>query len=204
MAVTPHVLGLTSSPFRYPLTPSSNYLTKRFDLVNSAASVNITATQADDDTIAEIQEGLLTLGGRVYMTNITLAQQPYTLVIDTGSSDTWIASEAFQCQARTSRILLPQSSCGFGKLYNPDESATYVKIASHDFGVSYTDGEYLSGEMGTEELEIGGLETRQTIGVVERGWWLGDGISSGLMGLGYSTLASNVRDLNYTSVIFSL
>jgi hypothetical protein len=51
---------------------------------------------------------------------------------------------------------------------------------------------------------IGGLQTRQTIGVVEQGWWIGDQISSGLMGLAYPILASGHRDLNYTSVVFSL
>jgi hypothetical protein len=47
---------------------------------------------------------------------------------------------------------------------------------------------------------------RQTIGAVDRGYWQGDGISSGLMGLAYPALAEgvNTRELNYTSVVNTL
>ncbi|KAF2009435.1 acid protease [Aaosphaeria arxii CBS 175.79] len=138
------------------------------------------------------------------MTNVSLASQSYTLVIDTGSSDTWVASTRFRCLSPSTRRRLPQSSCGFGKLFNISDSPTFETIPTHDFSVQYTDGEYLLGEMGTEELEVGGWRTRQTIGVVERGWWIGDGLSSGLMGLAYPTLASGVNDLNYTSIAFTL
>lgn len=105
--------------------------------------------------------------------------------------------------------MLPQQRCGFGALYDRDASSTFASIPTHDFGVKYTDGEFLTGEMGTEELGIGGagddaLSVLQTIGMVERGWWMVDGMSSGLMGLAYPTLASNVGDLNYTSVVFSM
>lgn len=84
------------------------------------------------------------------------------------------------------------------------DSTTFEKIPERRFNVSYTDGEFLEGEMGTERFEIGGLVVRQTIGVVERGWWIGDGISSGLMGLAYPILASNNWVMNYTSAVFSL
>lgn len=69
--------------------------------------------------------------------------------------------------------------------------------------------------MGTDEFGIGGLSKgnkkaqvvfNQTIGIVNRGFWFGDGISSGLMGLSYPALARGVnsRQLNYTSVVFTL
>ncbi|KAF2117485.1 aspartic peptidase domain-containing protein, partial [Lophiotrema nucula] len=157
--------------------------------------------------VASIQQDLLTLGGRVYMTNITLGSsppKPYTLVIDTGSSDTWIASSAFQCLSKYTQKPLSQSACGFGDLYDEGESESWEGIPSHGFEVRYTDGEFLSGDLGIENLEIGGLTTRQTIGVVDSGWWIGDNISSGLMGLAYPILTSGHQDLNYTSVVFSL
>lgn len=143
------------------------------------------------------------------MTNVTLGGQQYTLVIDTGSSDTWIASSSFQCQTRIGHNSLPQDNCGFGVLYDEKDSLTYSTISTDAFSVRYTDGEFLQGEIGTEELGVGGeneneLKVRQTIGVAERGWWMGDDTSSGVIGLAYSTLASKSRDLNYTSVIFSL
>ncbi|KAL1610750.1 hypothetical protein SLS60_002420 [Paraconiothyrium brasiliense] len=160
---------------------------------------------------ASIEQPVDTLGGRVYMTNISLAGHPYTLIIDTGSSDTWIAASDFQCTSRVSHARLPQRNCGFGNLYDVVDSTTYNPIPGRGFGVKYSDGEYLTGNMGIEELSVGaidggkgGLTVNQTIGVVERGWWMGDGRSSGLMGLAYPTLASNYRDLNYTTVVGSL
>jgi hypothetical protein len=140
------------------------------------------------------------------MTNVTLAGKEYTLVIDTGSSDTWVVSESFQCLSKYSHAPLEQEDCGFGTLYDKQDSASFESIPTHTFGVKYTDGEFLIGEMGTEVLGFGegDLPIEQTIGVVESGWWSGDRISSGLMGLAYPTLASNSVDLNYTSVVFTL
>jgi hypothetical protein len=207
LPVTPHVLSLSASSFRYPHTSTSNYLTKRF---NAASPLNHTSVQnLSDNDVAELQNALITIAGRVYMTNITLASRPYTMVIDTGSSDTWIASTSFQCISQYTRRLLPQKECGFGRLYDEQQSKTLVPIPTHNFGVRYADGEFLSGTMATEVLGIGeggesALEVRQTIGIVERGWWIGDNTSSGLMGLAYPSLASNARDLNYTSFVFSL
>jgi aspergillopepsin I len=202
-SVTSHVLTLSTLPFHYPHKPSSNYLTKRF---HPAELTNLTRIEtADEDLpIAEVQQDLLTLGGRVYMTNITLGGVPFSLVIDTGSSDTWIAKTSFQCHARFTGEVIAQKVCGFGDLYDPSASSTFESISTHDFSVKYTDGEYLDGVLGTEELEIGGLYTRQTMGIVDSGFWIGDGISSGLMGLAYPVLASNSQRLNYTSIIFSL
>jgi len=142
----------------------------------------------------------------VYMANVTIGGSSYTLVIDTGSSDTWVASSSFACISRLTQTLLSQSACGFSTLYDQTLSPTYELGIKNGFGVNYTDGEFLSGDLGTEDLILGGLGIQQVIGVVEKGWWIGDGISSGLMGLAYSGLASgvDVGGLNYTGTIFSL
>ncbi|KAF1976734.1 hypothetical protein BU23DRAFT_596729 [Bimuria novae-zelandiae CBS 107.79] len=133
--------------------PSRQHLHRRCELSrrqtsNVASSIYPSSSSVTTDQIATVQQSLDTLGGRVCMTSITLASQPYTIIIDTGSSDTWVASSSFVCK---------------------------------------------------QDMAV-----RQTIGVVERGWWMGDCISSGLVGLAYATLASNYRDLNYTIVPFSL
>ncbi|KAF1953788.1 acid protease [Byssothecium circinans] len=208
IAVTKNVLPLVAASRPYPVIPSSKHLHKRRPFKTAILPLNTSSTASDDDTISKIQQDVLTLGGRVYMINVTLAGKPYTLVIDTGSSDTWIASSTFQCLSKLSRAPLPQEACGFGKLYDKEDSSTFASIPTHTFGVRYTDGEFLLGELGKEVLGVGDkgeeLKIEQTIGVVERGWWSGDEISSGLMGLAYSALASNARELNYTSVVFSL
>jgi hypothetical protein len=203
--VTNHVFPLVAAPHSHPMAPSTKYLHKR-RAISSVLSIH------DNDShsvTANTQQDLITLGGRVYMTNVSLAGREYTLVIDTGSSDTWIAASTFQCVSSTQQTHLQQKSCGFGTLYDIPDSTTFQQLKSRPFGVRYTDGEFLTGVMGTEKLGIGGpnedqLHVRQTIGVAQKGWWMGDGLSSGLMGLAYPTLASNVRSLNYTSVIWTL
>lgn len=159
--------------------------------------------------MADIQQDLITRGGRVYMTNITLAGHEYTAVIDTGSSDTWFPSSTFQCINPTLQAIVAQKRCGFGPLYDAKDSPSFLQITSHPFTVRYSDGEFMTGTMGIEDLGIGGvdedqLKVKQTIGVAETGWWMGDGLSSGLMGLAYPTLASNAEGLNYTSIIWTL
>ncbi|KAJ4298871.1 hypothetical protein N0V90_004114 [Kalmusia sp. IMI 367209] len=217
IAVTDYVLPLVGVPQPHPITPSSKHLHKRRSL--NGPKPNLDIPNEDEgyapDAIATVQQDVLTLGGRVYMTNITLANTSYTFIVDTGSSDTWIASSTFRCTSRLQQFPLPQRACGFGNLFNALASPTYGKFGGSVFGVQYTDGEYLVGEMGEDELIVGnggigakarseGLKFRQTIGVVKRGWWMGDGRSSGLMGLAYPTLASNVKALNYTSIVFSI
>jgi hypothetical protein len=138
------------------------------------------------------------------MTNLNLSYEPYTLVIDTGSSDTWVASSAFRCVSLLDRTQLDQSECGFGKFYDPAEAGTYRSVQGYPFEVNYTDGEFLRGELGMEYLELAGLVERQVIGVVDEGWWMGDGASSGLIGLAYPHIASNAQQLNYSSVMFNM
>jgi hypothetical protein len=160
-----------------------------------------------------VQEDLLTLGGRIYITNATIAGQTYSLVIDTGSSDTWLASSLFQCDNPGWSIPLNAQYCGFGALFDAEASSTFSPVG-FDFSVNYTGGEFLKGQMGTDIFGIGGISkggspsatVRQTIGVVDEGYWFGDGITSGLMGLGFPALAVgiNSRELNYTSVLFTL
>jgi hypothetical protein len=186
------------------LAPSSRELAKR-----RLAASSLARRQSDWNT--PVQENLLTLGGRVYMMNVTLGSQPYTLVIDSGSSDTWVAGNKFQCYAAGSSTASEDLSCGFGSRFN-ESSPTFIPIPGSSFGVNYTSTEFLRGRLGVETFGVGrvGLgesplvSVRQTIGVVEEGYWDGDGISSGLMGLAYPALASDSDTLGYTSVVFTL
>jgi hypothetical protein len=164
------------------------------------------------DYVADVQEDLVTLGGRVYMTKVTLGSRVHSLVIDTGSSDTWAAQTGLVCKdAYGNTVTTP--TCRFGTLYDTAASSSYNAYKPpQTFGVSYTSGEYLKGILATELLGIGdvgdGFAPRQivnqTIGVVQQGYWNGDGVSSGLMGLAYSRLASQSSSIGYEAVIFSL
>lgn len=146
------------------------------------------------------------------MTDVTLADEQFTLVIDSGSSDTWVASSTFRCRDPNTMTSISRKYCGFATFYDAKDSPTFSAIPRQDFSVNYTGGEFLAGVLGTEELGIGGVSegmeprliVNQTIGVVDDGFWLGDGVSSGLMGLAYPALVSGATQLGYTSVMFTL
>jgi hypothetical protein len=204
-SVTDNVLELEAHPNPKQLSsPSTAQLLRRR---------NEAIRKRQNYPIAPAQEDLIGIGGRIYVTNVTVGGQHFSLVIDTGSSDTWLATNTFQCQDPDTGATLAIQQCGFGPLYNQAGSSTYKSI-NHQFSVDYASGEYLSGDMGTENFGIGGVSrgqnpyvtVQQTIGAVSSGYWEGDSISSGLMGMAYPALAEGVnsQELTYTSVMYTL
>jgi hypothetical protein len=209
LTVTDNVLHLKTLPHSTNLTtPSSKHLLLHRHNLPPPFSPN---SKRQTPSAAPVQENLTTIGGRVYMVDVTLGGEALTLVIDSGSSDTWVASSSFKCLDPNMLLPMPASLCGFGGLYDAALSATWKPMPGVNFTVRYTGGEFLLGGLGTERFGIGGaggtgagMVVNQTIGVVEAGFWMGDGLSSGLMGLAYSALASGARELGYTSVMFTL
>ncbi|KAJ4371761.1 splicing factor [Didymella sp. IMI 355093] len=207
--VTDHVLDLEiGDSLMGALTPSSEYLAS----LRRNARSKVKRQTPYGDYVADVQENLVTLGGRVYMTRLTLSNRVYSLVIDTGSSDTWIAQAGLICKNAADQTVTT-ATCKFGALYNTTVSRSYRPyIPRQTFGVNYTSGEYLQGILATELLGLGDVGAgyaprqivNQTIGVVQQGYWNGDGSSSGLMGLAYSRLASGSSSIGYEAVIFSL
>lgn len=181
--VTDAVLELTAHDNPHNLSPPSTQHLFRRRLEALRKRQNI--------AVAPTSESLIGIGGRIYIANVTFGGQRLALVLDSGSSDTWAATTNFQCQDYNGNNVA-QSQCNFGApLYNRAASSTFKSI-NYAFSVNYQGGEYLDGDMGTEIFGIGGISTgratpyvniNQTIGAVTSGYWTGDGISSGLMGL---------------------
>ncbi|KAL5118631.1 hypothetical protein ACEQ8H_003482 [Pleosporales sp. CAS-2024a] len=190
-------------------SPSTEHLARRRNDILARRRLSRRQTYPN----ANVNENLIGIGGRIYITNVTVASQKFALVIDTGSSDTWLPTTNFQCQDPNSGNAIPNSNCGFPSYYNRAGSSTYSSI-NYPFSVNYTDGEYLQGDMGTELIGIGGVSrgqnpvatVRQTIGAVTNGYWMGDGVSSGVMGLAYPALARGInnRQLTYTPILYTL
>ncbi|KAH7069869.1 aspartic peptidase domain-containing protein [Paraphoma chrysanthemicola] len=210
ISVTNNVFELDTLPNPHThILPSTRYLAKRR---NAALAKHNRRRQISTGPLPKVQEDLLTFGGRIYITNATIAGRTYSFVIDSGSSDTWIVSSFFQCDDPDWPYPLDAAYCGFGSTYDASASSSYRPV-DFPFSVNYTGGEFLRGRMGTENFGIGGLSkggsaaanVRQMIGVVDEGYWFGDGVSSGLMGLGFPALAVgiNSKELNYTSVLFT-
>ncbi|OAP57123.1 hypothetical protein AYL99_07860 [Fonsecaea erecta] len=128
--------------------------------------------------------------GVAFLANITFGTQEFPVVIDTGSSDTWLVKAGFTCVNRTTNATLPASTCGFGSRgYVPDDN--FSEIPDENFYTSYGDGEYLYGTLGLERVTFAGIEIQnQEVGLPLLAAWSGDGLSSGLAGLAYSSLTN--------------
>ncbi|USW47283.1 Putative aspartic peptidase A1 family, aspartic peptidase, active [Septoria linicola] len=130
-------------------------------------------------------------GGQVFLADVTVGGEPFQVVIDTGSSDLWLAVSGFQCFDPVTRASLEQSLCEFGSPYDPSLSVSFTTVPNQNFNISYADGEYLNGGLGLDTFSMAGIEVpKQQFGVVDIAAWYGDGISSGLIGFAYRTLTS--------------
>lgn len=122
--------------------------------------------------------------GDVYVSPITVGDQDFHVVIDTGSSDTWLVGEELDCRSMTDNAHISRSRCGFGPSYR--KSSTYQHVADEGFHVKYADGEFLKGGVGRENITFAGVSVvDQAMGVANQAAWMGDDKSSGLVGLAY-------------------
>ncbi|CAG8678550.1 16552_t:CDS:2, partial [Acaulospora colombiana] len=106
--------------------------------------------------------------------------QPYTVVLDTGSADLWISSASCaRCAQQTT-----------GNLFQENESSTFQQV-SGTLDVSYGSGR-AAGALGRDVVTMGGFQIAdQVFGVatqVSNSFLTGN--LSGLMGLGFESLAS--------------
>lgn len=113
-----------------------------------------------------------------YHANISLGTpaQEFQLVIDTGSSDSWVHSASFpSCQNQGIG-----GTCSYSGTYNTNASSTYTYIDG-EFNVLYIDGTYSSGDFASDTARIGG---RQLTGMQ---FGIGRHTNSqlGVLGIGY-------------------
>lgn len=130
-------------------------------------------------------------GGSVFLSPITIGGQEFNVVIDTGSSDPWLATKDFECYDPVTDEQIEEAACYFGPLYDPSLSPNYRVYPQRTLNLSYADGETLNGHMGFDTFTMGGITVDdQEFGRVDYAAWYGDGVSSGLVGFAYRTLTS--------------
>jgi aspergillopepsin I len=124
--------------------------------------------------------------GEEFATSVTFGTQSFDMIVDTGSSDTWVVKKGFECIDLATGNKTTESSCYFGSTYTVDR--TFSKISNEEFDIEYGDGEYLYGYMGTETVTLADITVEQEVAVVTQAAWEGDGTTSGLTGLAYPAL----------------
>ncbi|KAJ5692444.1 hypothetical protein N7462_001867 [Penicillium macrosclerotiorum] len=140
------------------------------------------ATSSGSSVLTSLAEG------EEYATSITFGTQTFDVIVDTGSSDTWVVKEGFECLDLDTGKKVSTSECEFGSTYTVD--STFSKISGEEFEIEYGDGEYLYGYMGTETVSLADVTVKQEVAVVTEAAWEGDGTTSGLTGLAYPALTS--------------
>jgi aspergillopepsin I len=81
-----------------------------------------------------------------YIMKVDIGSEPYYMIPDTGSSDTWIVHEGFRCLDPFFGFEVPQADCQFGPQFKGDFPGG--KIDNQILDISYLSGDYLTGSMG--------------------------------------------------------
>ncbi|KAI0546308.1 aspartic peptidase domain-containing protein, partial [Xylaria curta] len=124
-----------------------------------------------------------------YIMKVGIGPEPYYMIPDTGSSDTWIIQEGFKCLDPYFGDEAPQEFCQFGPLFKGDFPGG--KIDNQNLNISYLSGEYLNGNMGYADITVANITVpKQQFALVNVAAFGGDEISSGILGLGLRGLTA--------------
>lgn len=152
----------------------------------SAAYLKGLTGRSSSSTTSGSSELISLFEGEEFATSITFGTQSFDVIVDTGSSDTWVVKSGFECIDLDTGKKTSTSTCEFGTTYTAD--STLKTISGEEFEIEYGDGEYLYGYMATETVTLADITVDQEIAVVTEAAWEGDGTTSGLTGLAYPAL----------------
>ncbi|KAH7378133.1 aspartic peptidase domain-containing protein [Cadophora sp. MPI-SDFR-AT-0126] len=134
--------------------------------------------------------------GQAWHTPLQINGKTYKLMIDTGSSDTWIVSKDFNCIGEGG-ITLSQADCDFGPKYSPGRE--FEPVRDVNFNIVYGDGSYLRGSYGVLGVELAGIWVKTQIALAKDVGWVAEGITSGLLGLSYPSITFAFSGTNYSA-----
>ncbi|KAI1390936.1 acid protease [Hypoxylon trugodes] len=124
-----------------------------------------------------------------YIMEVGIGSEKFYMIPDTGSSDTWIISDGFKCLDPFYGLDIPQEECGFGPLFKGDFPDG--KIDNQNLNISYLSGDYLNGPMGFANITVANVTIpKQQFALVDVAAFGGDGVSSGILGLGLRGLTA--------------
>ncbi|KAF3769780.1 acid protease, partial [Cryphonectria parasitica EP155] len=122
-----------------------------------------------------------------YIAQVTVGTQTVPLLVDTGSSDLWVAPSSFQCLDESGKAT-NQSACDFPAFYEGSFSGGVVP--DEYFSIIYGNGQYLYGPYGLESVSFGGVTVHnQQIALPSEGYFhASTGDFAGLLGLAYPAM----------------
>ncbi|KAK1834610.1 aspartic peptidase domain-containing protein [Podospora conica] len=125
--------------------------------------------------------------GTQYSIEVDWDNHTMSLLLDTGSSDTWAVHNDFECIDYMG-FVVPQVACGFGPKGPGDFRYGPVSPAQHLF-IRYGDGELATGPMGYADITIGNITVnKQQVALANTTYWFGNNKTSGLLGLAFPGL----------------
>jgi len=128
--------------------------------------------------------------GTQYAVSVLWDGFPVSLLVDTGSSDTWVVHKSFLCIDYSGQIV-SQGACAFGPVYPGDFSSGLVVPRQHMY-IQYGDGEIVTGPMGYSDITLGNVTVkRQQSCLANSTYWFGNNVTSGLMGLAFPSLTNS-------------
>ncbi|PVH71561.1 acid protease [Cadophora sp. DSE1049] len=134
--------------------------------------------------------------GQAWYTPLIVGGRTYKLMIDTGSSDTWIVTKDFTCIGEGG-VVLPQADCNFGPKYSPGRE--FESVRDVNFNIQYGDGSYLRGSYGVAKVGLAGITVKTQIALAKDVGWVAEGITSGLLGLSYPSITFAFSGTNYSA-----
>ncbi|KAL2019763.1 hypothetical protein VTK56DRAFT_9207 [Thermocarpiscus australiensis] len=127
--------------------------------------------------------------GTQYGVQVLWDGQPVSLILDTGSSDTWVVQDDFQCIDYIG-VSIPQEACAFGPAYSDNFQYGFTDPETHMF-IRYGDGEVVAGPMGYSDIAVGGITVKkQQVCLANTTFWFGNNYTSGVMGLAFPSLTN--------------
>ncbi|KAJ7122045.1 aspartyl protease [Mycena crocata] len=150
---------------RYGYGSAATSTTKRMNRRASAQSLNFVNQQGDSSYFGTV--------------NIGSPPQPFNVILDTGSSDLWVADTTCRnCDRET-------------PLYNPQQSTSFVQASTTATTISYGSGQ-VAGVVAKESVSMGNfsLASQGFLSVRQTTDGLLSGSVSGILGLAFGAISS--------------
>ncbi|CAN8097552.1 unnamed protein product [Discula destructiva] len=129
------------------------------------------------------------LHGASYIAQVTVGKETVPMLIDTGSSDTWVVPSSFNC-LDSEGMPTDQSRCGFPIFV--EESFSGGAVQNEYLSIFYANKQYAYGQYGLESVSLGGVTIpNQQIALLSEGYIeVSSGDFAGILGLGYPAMVA--------------